>query len=110
VVVADGTGCLAVATLPVTVNANPVPSITGSLLICDGNSTTLSSPAAGIINQQYASPVINFSSQYTPTDWSANQILGAPDVYPSYGSIPQAGPNGDPRIYYASCKLSRLIL
>jgi PKD repeat protein len=98
VVVADGTGCLAVATLPVTVNANPVPSITGSLSICDGSSTTLSSPAAGIINQQYASTVINFSSQYTPTDWSANQILGAPDVYPFYGSIPQAwSPNGDPR-------------
>ncbi|MBK9401485.1 MAG: choice-of-anchor D domain-containing protein [Bacteroidetes bacterium] len=99
--VTNSNGCSATsATLAVAVNALPTPIITagGSTTFCSGDSVTLSTPVAGIFNQQYASTVINFSSQYTPTDWSANQILGAPDVYPSYGSIPQAwSPNGDPR-------------
>lgn len=82
----------------ITVNLPPAPVISGNTLICGGGSVTLSAPAAGIINQRYASTVINFSSQYTPTDWSANQTLGAPNVYPSYGSNPLAwSPNGDPR-------------
>jgi hypothetical protein len=33
----------------------------------------------------WASTVVDFSTQYSPDAWSANQILGAPDVYPAYG-------------------------
>jgi hypothetical protein len=33
----------------------------------------------------WASSVIDFSTQYTENAWSANQIVGAPDVYPAYG-------------------------
>jgi hypothetical protein len=34
---------------------------------------------------QWASSVRSFSSQYSTTNWSATQILGAPDVYPGSG-------------------------
>jgi speckle-type POZ protein len=37
--------------------------------------------------QQYASGVINFSSQYTSTSWSAMQATGAPNTYPNYGDL-----------------------
>lgn len=33
----------------------------------------------------WAASVIDFSTEYSPDAWSANQILGAPDVYPAYG-------------------------
>ena len=36
---------------------------------------------------RFASVVNSFSSEYSTTEWSANQILGAPDVYPAYGDI-----------------------
>jgi hypothetical protein len=40
---------------------------------------------------QYASSVINFSSQYYTTgDWSAAQALGPENVYPDNGDIPEA--------------------
>ncbi|XP_061181819.1 uncharacterized protein LOC133190296 [Saccostrea echinata] len=35
--------------------------------------------------RQWASVVDAFSSQYNSTGWSANQITGAPKVYPNYG-------------------------
>jgi hypothetical protein len=38
---------------------------------------------------QYASSVIGFSSQYSTTNWSAQQALGAPNT-PSYGDIQTA--------------------
>lgn len=39
---------------------------------------------------QWASKVIEFSSQLTPVQYSANQILGKPDVLPSGGQNPNA--------------------
>src|SRR5689334_2209065 len=33
----------------------------------------------------WASGVVAFSSQYSPTGWAAAQALGEPDTYPSYG-------------------------
>jgi hypothetical protein len=33
----------------------------------------------------WAETVVDFSTQYSPDAWSANQVLGAPDVYPAYG-------------------------
>jgi hypothetical protein len=38
----------------------------------------------------WASSVRGFSSQYSPTSWSAAQALGAPDVYPAHGDHAKA--------------------
>lgn len=38
----------------------------------------------------WADKVIDYSSEYSPTRWSARQILGPPDVYPEYGDIERA--------------------
>ncbi len=35
-------------------------------------------------NARFADTVIRYSSQYTPTDFSAKQALGAPNVYPNF--------------------------
>lgn len=39
----------------------------------------------GVAIRQYANFVIDFSSQYTATSWSANQVLGKENVHPDYG-------------------------
>ncbi|XP_052217124.1 uncharacterized protein LOC127835000 [Dreissena polymorpha] len=39
---------------------------------------------------QWVSGVIRYSSQYGTDNWSAQQILGVPDVYPEYGDIDRA--------------------
>src|SRR5262249_36874239 len=48
---------------------------------------------------QYASQVVDFTSQYSPSDWSAAQALGAPDTF-AYGdrttAWAAAEPNGGP--------------
>ncbi len=36
---------------------------------------------------RYADSVLAFSSEYSTTDWSEDQILGPPDTYPQYGDI-----------------------
>lgn len=38
---------------------------------------------------QWASQVLNFSSQFGSSGWSAQQVLGEPDVF-SYGDVPRA--------------------
>jgi hypothetical protein len=38
----------------------------------------------------WASSVLGFSTQYSDTAWSAQQALGAPNVYPNHGDIQQA--------------------
>jgi hypothetical protein len=38
----------------------------------------------------WASSVLGYSTQYSDTSWSAQQALGAPNVYPRQGDIPQA--------------------
>jgi len=38
----------------------------------------------------YADSIIDFSSQYGDDNWSANQALYEPNVYPNYGDIEQA--------------------
>ncbi len=38
----------------------------------------------------WADSVIAFSTQYSSTGWSANQLLGAPNTYPNYGDISTA--------------------
>ena len=43
---------------------------------------------------QWAATVLDFSSQYTTLVWSAQQALGAPDIYPSYVDNPNAWASG----------------
>lgn len=38
----------------------------------------------------WATSVIEFSTQYSENGWSAQQVLGPPDVYPAYGDIVRA--------------------
>ena len=38
----------------------------------------------------YADSVITYSTQYTTGNWSANQVLGYPNTYPSYGDLTTA--------------------
>ena len=38
----------------------------------------------------WASRVIDYSSEYSPVRWSAEQVLGPPDVYPEYGDVDKA--------------------
>jgi hypothetical protein len=44
----------------------------------------------GVPIRQYADKVIDFSSQYSATTWSAQRALGEENVYPSYGDISDA--------------------
>ncbi len=53
--------------------------VAGAALIVSG-----AAQAAPVL--QYASTVINFSTQYNATTWAAAQVLGAPDR-PTYGDI-----------------------
>lgn len=36
---------------------------------------------------EWVSRVTDFSSQYNTNSWSANQVVGEPNVYPSYGDL-----------------------
>ena len=49
-------------------------------------------PAAPIAQPaiQWASTVRGFSSEYSPANWSANRVLGAPDVFPAHGDLVNA--------------------
>jgi hypothetical protein len=44
----------------------------------------------GVPIRQYADQVIDFSSQYSATSWSANRALGKENVYPIYDDLPNA--------------------
>lgn len=44
----------------------------------------------GIKITQYATKVIGYSTQFSNTTWSATRALGKPNVYPSYGDLPNA--------------------
>lgn len=47
-------------------------------------------------NLQYASSVRSFSSEYSAASWSAQQALGAPNVYPRAGDIEGAWASREP--------------
>jgi hypothetical protein len=38
----------------------------------------------------WASAVLSYSTQYSEQSWSAQQALGAPNVFPQHGDVPQA--------------------
>ncbi|CAF2403615.1 unnamed protein product [Rotaria sp. Silwood2] len=44
--------------------------------------------------EQWVSRVIDFSSQYNNSTWSANQVIGPPQVYPRHGDITGAWAQG----------------
>ena len=69
------------------INAEIVPSglepaITGNFVLCSGGSTTLT---AASVDQQFASKVLGFSSQNNNAGYTAQQVLGTPNVFPDYG-------------------------
>lgn len=64
----------------------PVIVASQPLTICRGDSVILSASLSNYTS--FAANVINFSSEYSSTSWSANQALGIPDTYPTYGDIP----------------------
>ncbi|MBK7965244.1 MAG: hypothetical protein IPK10_08065 [Bacteroidetes bacterium] len=66
---------------PITITAN------GPTAFCTPDSVLLTATIPG---ERYAVEVLNFSSEYSPTAYSADMILGVPDVYPNYGDIGQA--------------------
>jgi hypothetical protein len=49
-----------------------------------------SAGATPSFNCRWADTVVDFSSQWHATDWSAQQALGPPNTYSSYGDIPTA--------------------
>ncbi|KAH3795476.1 uncharacterized protein LOC127838584 [Dreissena polymorpha] len=51
---------------------------------CPGNEDE---KGCGLKEGQWVSKVIKYSSQYNTGSWSAQQILGVPDVYPTYGDL-----------------------
>jgi hypothetical protein len=75
------------------VPAAPVINSSPSFYFCIGDTITLSADTANaIIDLRYGSTVTSYSSEFNlnPPGWFANQILGAPDVFPVYGDIPLA--------------------
>jgi hypothetical protein len=82
----------------VTVTPFSAPIITGNLNLCTGSTTTLSTEAGVQGTRQYASEVLDFSSEYTSDcgPWSSCQILGEPDMYPEYGDSSENWANESP--------------
>jgi hypothetical protein len=62
-----------------------MPVINGDLSLCAGDVNTLSVVSA---NTRYATRVIEASSQFADPNFVSTQVLGAPDVYPGYGTLP----------------------
>ncbi len=77
---APGTGRLMIRA--VISPSSPVPVIEGDLSLCSGATNALS---VGSAAQSFANKVIRASSQYGVLSFSANQVLGTPNVYPGDG-------------------------
>jgi len=45
---------------------------------------------------QWATSVLGWSSEWSPTSWSAKNVLGAPNVYPAHGDLQLAWAARDP--------------
>jgi len=69
------------------------PFISGNLFLCANTSNTLT---ASSINRRYADSLIAFSTQVSPNVYSANTVLGTPDVYPNYGISANAWASSTP--------------
>ena len=93
VTVTDVNGCIGNGSQTVIVNNNPITpsiSLSGSAAFCKGDSVTLSINNVAVPDQRFVNNVIGFSSQYSSSSWSANQVVGAPNTYPGYGDFSTA--------------------
>ena len=63
------------------------PFINGVTTLCSNATATLS---IGSVERRFASEVISYSSQSYSVDYSAQQALGTPNVYPANGVNPNA--------------------
>lgn len=66
------------------VTGGVVPVINGDLSLCSGDVNALTVASA---NTRYATRVIEASSEFVDPNFAASQVLGAPDVYPDYGTL-----------------------
>ncbi|MBN2683223.1 MAG: gliding motility-associated C-terminal domain-containing protein, partial [Bacteroidales bacterium] len=93
VTVSDANGCSGTQTLSVTENENPVPDITGSLEICEGNSTTLNA-GSGFGGYSWSngsgqpSTVVNTEGGYSVTVTGSNGCTGSDSVYVTVNANP----------------------
>jgi len=84
-------GCDSIALLDLTINSLPVKPVinaAGPTSFCSNSSVTLNAvDSAHGKSTRYVSNVIGFSSEYGITlgGYSANDLIGAPNVYPAYG-------------------------
>ncbi|MBK9678533.1 MAG: T9SS type A sorting domain-containing protein [Saprospiraceae bacterium] len=62
----------------------PKATITGDLFLCTGTMDTL---VASSIKAKYADSIIAFSSQTANGQFTAQEALGTPNVFPNYGSL-----------------------
>jgi hypothetical protein len=69
--------------------SNKIWPVAAKLALVVALFVTAQSYAFSATISQYASSVLSFSSQYTPTNWSAYQALGASDTF-VYGESPKA--------------------
>ena len=78
-----------------------VQDTVGPVIFCPSDTTIIiDSGLCGIVidygilsgyqTEHWARRVIDFSSEYSTTTWSAEKILGMPDVYPMYGDFEDA--------------------
>ena len=85
----DVNGCMGTASILVVTSPNITPSIisnSSTTVVCgSGSPITLTAE-----NTQWVSHIIGFSSQYTSGPWSANQIIGAPNTFPTYNDVATA--------------------
>ena len=79
-----GTTIVPVVPSPIT----PVIIGSGPALLCNGQPITLSH--LPLSTERFADTVFSFSSEFGTGAWSANQILGQPNVYPQYGDYQNA--------------------
>lgn len=78
----------------ITVNRMPVPAFSFEN-VCLGTESFFDDLTTGFLfdttyDTQYASEVIAYCSQWSPTFWSAQQVLGLPNVYPAHIDNPLA--------------------
>jgi len=87
VTVTDANGCTSTADIAVTQNANPVPAITGTLVLCSGSSTTISADDPAYVsyawepnNQTTATIVVANPGDYTVIVTDMNGCTGSATV------------------------------
>ncbi|XP_067650151.1 uncharacterized protein [Haliotis asinina] len=83
-------------TTPSTISAaTTIPSTTSFSTTSTTTSTTTATTTTGVTTAPapislWVDSVVDFSSQYRAVRWSAEKIVGPPDVYPAYGDDPDA--------------------